>query len=187
MLCSRWIEFLVAFLLLYLSIYIFNHVFIFLQSKDSVFNQSQYQSSPVRRALAPTQTTQRRTTATDSRNDASSTMTDATLKSKADSEQSQYNYMTPETAMKQCMHKLTSFEHHEIFSYPTIYFTGATAKKRQGIVGGSNNNGYDDDQCSYIPVTHDHVAYRYEILKVIGKGSFGQVNIHLFYKSFVPW
>lgn len=149
------------------------------QSKDSVFSQSQYQSSPVRRALAPTQTTQRRTTATDSRNDASSAMTETTLKSHktADSEPAapQYNFITPEAAMKQCMHKLTSFEHHEIFSYPTIYFTGATAKKRQGIVGGSNNNGYDDDQCSYIPVTHDHVAYRYEILKVIGKGSFGQV------------
>jgi len=28
---------------------------------------------------------------------------------------------------------------------------------------------------SYIHVQHDHVGYRYEVLKVIGKGSFGQV------------
>lgn len=84
--------------------------------------------------------------------------------------------MSPEQAMKQYMHKLTSFEHHEVFSYPQIYFTGTTAKKRPGVVGGSNNCGYDDSQASYITVSHDHICYRYEILKVIGKGSFGQVS-----------
>ena len=82
---------------------------------------------------------------------------------------------SPETAMKQYMHKLTSFEHHEIFSYPQIYFVGPNAKKRQGVVGGANNNGYDDENGCYVPVPHDHIIYRYEILKVIGKGSFGQV------------
>ena len=30
-------------------------------------------------------------------------------------------------------------------------------------------------QGSYTHIPHDHIAYRYEILKVIGKGSFGQV------------
>ena len=47
--------------------------------------------------------------------------------------------MTPEQAMKQYMQKLTSFEHHEIFSYPEIYFLGPNAKKRQGMTGGPNN------------------------------------------------
>lgn len=42
-------------------------------------------------------------------------------------------------------------------------------------MGGANNGGYDDDQGSYIHVPHDHITYRYEVLKVIGKGSFGQV------------
>ena len=83
--------------------------------------------------------------------------------------------MTPESAMKQFMHKLSSFEHHEIFNYPQIFFTGPNAKKRQGVIGGANNNGYDDDQGSYIHVPHDHISFRYEVLKVIGKGSFGQV------------
>ncbi|OCT87492.1 hypothetical protein XELAEV_18021186mg [Xenopus laevis] len=83
--------------------------------------------------------------------------------------------LTPEQAMKQYMQKLTAFEHHEIFNYPEIYFLGPNAKKRQGVIGGSNNGGYDDDQGSYVQVPHDHVAYRYEVLKVIGKGSFGQV------------
>lgn len=83
--------------------------------------------------------------------------------------------MTPEKAMKLFMTKLTPFEHHEIFNYPHVFFTGPNAKKRQGVVGGPNNNGYDDEQGSYIHVPHDHVAYRYEVLKIIGKGSFGQV------------
>ncbi|KAE8615516.1 hypothetical protein XENTR_v10008539 [Xenopus tropicalis] len=83
--------------------------------------------------------------------------------------------LTPEQAMKQYMQKLTAFEHHEIFNYPEIYFLGPNAKKRQGVIGGPNNGGYDDDQGSYVQVPHDHVAYRYEVLKVIGKGSFGQV------------
>lgn len=48
------------------------------------------------------------------------------------------------------------------------------------IAGGSNNNGYDDETGSYQLVAHDHVAYRYEVLKVIGKGSFGQVPLAIF-------
>ncbi|XP_029453093.1 dual specificity tyrosine-phosphorylation-regulated kinase 2 [Rhinatrema bivittatum] len=83
--------------------------------------------------------------------------------------------MTPEQAMKQYMQKLTAFEHHEIFNYPEVYFLGPNAKKRQGVIGGPNNGGYDDEQGSYVQIPHDHVAYRYEVLKVIGKGSFGQV------------
>ncbi|XP_056133368.1 dual specificity tyrosine-phosphorylation-regulated kinase 2 [Lampris incognitus] len=83
--------------------------------------------------------------------------------------------LTPDQAMKQFMAKLSSFEHHEVFSYPEVYFIGPNAKKRSGVMGGVNNGGYDDDQGSYIHVPHDHIAYRYEVLKVIGKGSFGQV------------
>uniref|UniRef100_A0A1A8CF19 dual-specificity kinase n=1 Tax=Nothobranchius kadleci TaxID=1051664 RepID=A0A1A8CF19_NOTKA len=85
------------------------------------------------------------------------------------------NPLSPEQALKQFMSKLSSFEHHEVFSYPEVFFVGPNAKKRSGVLGGANNGGYDDDQGSYIQVPHDQVAYRYEVLKVIGKGSFGQV------------
>ncbi|XP_037616248.1 dual specificity tyrosine-phosphorylation-regulated kinase 2 isoform X1 [Sebastes umbrosus] len=83
--------------------------------------------------------------------------------------------LSPEQAMKQFMSKMSSMEHHEVFSYPEVYFVGPNAKKRSGVMGGANNGGYDDDQGSYIHVPHDHISYRYEVLKVIGKGSFGQV------------
>lgn len=83
--------------------------------------------------------------------------------------------ITPEMVMKLYMNKLTPYEHHEIFNYQQIYFIGANAKKRPSIIGRPNNNEYDNEQGSYIHVPHDHVAYRYEVLRVIGKGSFGQV------------
>lgn len=93
----------------------------------------------------------------------------------SDSSRGKGQPLTPERSMQLYMHKLSSFEHHEIFNFPQVYFVGPNAKKRQGVVGGANNNGYDDDQGSYVLVPHDHVQYRYEVLKVIGKGSFGSV------------
>lgn len=140
-----------------------------LQVKDGA-HDSAAQTTPSRRALALQQA---RVAAGSDHQGSGSRATAESAKSKTPEGK---NYMTPETAMKQYMHKLTSYEHHEVFSYPQVFFTGAAAKKRQGVVGGSNNNGYDDDQCSYIAVPHDHIAYRYEVLRVIGKGSFGQVS-----------
>lgn len=90
-------------------------------------------------------------------------------------ERSKTLVVTPEQVMKLYMNKLTPYEQHEIFNYPQIYFIGANANKRPGIIGNPNNCDYDNDQGSYIHIPHDHVAYRYEVLKVIGKGSFGQV------------
>lgn len=83
--------------------------------------------------------------------------------------------LTAEMAMKTFMHKLSTYEHHEIFNFPQIYFVGQNAKKKQGQHGGPNNGGYDDEQGSYLLVAHDHIQYRYEVIKIIGKGSFGQV------------
>ncbi|XP_037714352.1 putative dual specificity tyrosine-phosphorylation-regulated kinase 3 homolog [Drosophila subpulchrella] len=82
--------------------------------------------------------------------------------------------VSPQQVMILYMHKLTPYERTEILSYPQIYFIGANAKKRPGVYG-PNNSDYDNEQGAYIHVPHDHVAYRYEMLKIIGKGSFGQV------------
>uniref|UniRef100_A0A8B9ZGE0 Dual specificity tyrosine phosphorylation regulated kinase 3 n=1 Tax=Anas platyrhynchos TaxID=8839 RepID=A0A8B9ZGE0_ANAPL len=51
----------------------------------------------------------------------------------------------PEQAVKQYKHQLSAYEQQEIFNFSEIYFVGPAAKKR------------------------------YEVLKIIGKGSFGQV------------
>ncbi len=59
--------------------------------------------------------------------------------------------------------------------YNEVWFVGLDAKKVEAVPGATQNSGYDDDNGSYIKVMHDHLAYRYEIREVIGKGSFGQV------------
>lgn len=82
---------------------------------------------------------------------------------------------TPDQVLKLYFDKLTPYEAHEIFSYQEIYFIGANASKRPGLTTLPYNYGYDNEQGSYIHIPHDHVGYRYEVLKVIGKGSFGQV------------
>lgn len=80
---------------------------------------------------------------------------------------------------------LSSFERIEIAKFNEIYyigngklvknrvFTTPTATDEDGM--DYKNYGFDDINGSYLPVMHDHIAYRYEILKVIGKGTFGSV------------
>ena len=84
-------------------------------------------------------------------------------------------YLTPAQAVKLYGTKLSAFEHQEIQNYSHVYFVGQHAKKRQGVPGGAQNCGYDDDSGSYLMVPHDHIAYRFEVIKMLGKGSFGQV------------
>lgn len=60
--------------------------------------------------------------------------------------------------------------------YPQIYFVGNHAQKRQATIEQQTcNHGYDDDRGDYHIVLRDHLVYRYEVLEVLGRGSFGQV------------
>lgn len=74
--------------------------------------------------------------------------------------------LTPDQALRLYRSQLTPLEQGEIQSYPDVYFVGPNAKKRLAVSGGTNNSGYDDEQGGYIHVAHDHLAYRYEFLKV---------------------
>ncbi|XP_071442006.1 dual specificity tyrosine-phosphorylation-regulated kinase 2-like [Hetaerina americana] len=84
-------------------------------------------------------------------------------------------FSTPEHVMKSSIGYLSMFEQSEIFNYPEIYFIGPFAKKSRCGASIKYNNGFDNEEGCYIIVAHDHIAYRYEVIKVIGKGSFGQV------------
>lgn len=83
--------------------------------------------------------------------------------------------VSPAQALK--MANLNIFERGEIIDYRDIYFCGTqNAKKHVGdLHSGAANFGYDDDRGDYNIVIGDHLAYRYEVVDVLGKGSFGQV------------
>ncbi|KKK17117.1 hypothetical protein ARAM_006190 [Aspergillus rambellii] len=72
---------------------------------------------------------------------------------------------------------LNIFERGEIIDFKDIYFCGTqNAKKHVGDLNSQAANfGYDDDRGDYNIVLGDHLAYRYEVMDVLGKGSFGQV------------
>ncbi|KAM5449703.1 serine/threonine protein kinase, CMGC, dual-specificity [Microsporum audouinii] len=82
---------------------------------------------------------------------------------------------SPAQALK--IASLNIFERGEIIDYKDIYFCGThKAKKHVGDLNAQTANfGYDDERGDYNIVIGDHIAYRYEVVDVLGKGSFGQV------------
>ncbi|KAJ4488299.1 kinase-like domain-containing protein [Lentinula aciculospora] len=87
------------------------------------------------------------------------------------------NPMTPAAVLKSNQAQyLCDFEQMEIQEYPNVYYVGARSKKHDASPDDTTNNyGYDDDRGDYQVVNHDHLAYRYEVIDTLGKGSFGQV------------
>lgn len=83
--------------------------------------------------------------------------------------------LTPLQALEKYSRHLTPFEQDEIVSYSQIWFVGPRARKINGSAAKPNNFGYDDDKGRYKCVKHDHLGYRYEIMRGLGKGSFGDV------------
>ena len=82
---------------------------------------------------------------------------------------------TPANVLKTFGNKITSFEQSEILKYPAVYCIGLEAKKIKNTLSNAGNYGFDDENGDYRPVIKDHIAYRYEIFEIIGRGSFGQV------------
>ncbi|KAI2605933.1 uncharacterized protein GGS25DRAFT_363358 [Hypoxylon fragiforme] len=72
---------------------------------------------------------------------------------------------------------LNRYEKGEIVDYNDVYFCGTqNAGKVVGDIESKLPNfGYDDERGDYTIVPGDHLSYRYEIVDVLGKGSFGQV------------
>jgi dual specificity tyrosine-phosphorylation-regulated kinase 2/3/4 len=83
--------------------------------------------------------------------------------------------MTPAKVLKYFKNQLTEYEQTEILDYPQVYFIGGEAmgQKVKGSSQNEHNFGYDDHKGNFKVVEKDHIAFRYEILKFLGKGSFG--------------
>jgi dual specificity tyrosine-phosphorylation-regulated kinase 2/3/4 len=83
--------------------------------------------------------------------------------------------MTPAAALKLYKNAMSLFEQGEILDYAQVYFVGHKAKKPRATASSADNNGFDDERGDYLWNLNDHIGFRYEILGVLGKGSFGQV------------
>lgn len=73
---------------------------------------------------------------------------------------------------------LTDYERSEILGYDTLHFINILERKLPGGFEppeGPANHGYDTEEGEYIYTKHDHVCYRFEIIKKLGQGSFGVV------------
>lgn len=71
---------------------------------------------------------------------------------------------------------LSPYEKHEIVEYSRVYYVGPNCEKKPASRDNpASNFGYDDERGDYLMVPHDHIQFRYEVIDVLGKGSFGQV------------
>ncbi len=67
--------------------------------------------------------------------------------------------------------RLSEFEKQEIHEYSEVWFLGLESEK----IPATNVRDYDDENGTYKKAYKDHIAYRYEAIETLGKGSFGQV------------
>jgi dual specificity tyrosine-phosphorylation-regulated kinase 2/3/4 len=83
--------------------------------------------------------------------------------------------VSPQEAIRIAM--LNLYERGEIVDYSDVYFCGTqnAAKVVGDLSASAPNYGYDDDRGDYTIIVGDHISYRYEIVDILGKGSFGQV------------
>ncbi|EPY87874.1 dual specificity tyrosine-phosphorylation-regulated kinase 4 [Camelus ferus] len=90
--------------------------------------------------------------------------------------------LTAAEALKFFKNQLSSYEQSEILGYTELWFLGLDAEKLHMAPAKFSKTSFDDEHGYYMKVTgesvvvlHDHIAYRYEVLEMIGKGSSGQV------------
>ena len=78
--------------------------------------------------------------------------------------------LTSGQVLKRFAKDLTNFEKAEILDYDYIYYMGNGIAK----LNMESRTGYDDNHNDYNTYVGEHINYRYEILDILGKGSFGQ-------------
>ena len=71
--------------------------------------------------------------------------------------------MTPQYALKEFGHKLSTFEHKEVMEYPEVWFLGMDSKKVEGVAGAAQNSG----NCKSTPGCTDKGMEQFYLSEVI--------------------
>lgn len=80
------------------------------------------------------------------------------------------NPISSDLCINKYKNRLATVEKDEIREQETVYYLG---KRRPQALGFSY--AFDDEEGDLKVYAHDQIGYRYEVLSIIGKGSFGQV------------
>lgn len=72
--------------------------------------------------------------------------------------------------------RLSTYEHSEILEYQEVWYLGLDAKKLDAFPGKSSNNGYDDENGSYLKVHSFHNTLQH----LLNETSKIQTNICIF-------
>ncbi|XP_061679595.1 dual specificity tyrosine-phosphorylation-regulated kinase 4-like isoform X1 [Syngnathoides biaculeatus] len=83
--------------------------------------------------------------------------------------------MTCESILKDNKRYLTPYEQIEIKEYRKVWYVGKKDTKLRTQTTSEEARSFDDDQGFYKSRIGDHLAYRFEILRVIGSGFAGKV------------
>ena len=83
--------------------------------------------------------------------------------------------MTPSQTLHQYRENLAEFEVGEILDFKDIYYLGTKGSKNNRAKVDGSQYLFDDAKGDYLHVNQEHICYRYEVLGVLGKGSFGRV------------
>jgi dual specificity tyrosine-phosphorylation-regulated kinase 2/3/4 len=78
---------------------------------------------------------------------------------------------------------LAEYKLKEILLYREVYNAAKIYTKLKALCKDAFNNGFDDKKGLYLVNEHDHLANRYEIISLLGNGSFGHVYNCLDYKA----
>ena len=83
--------------------------------------------------------------------------------------------LSPTDTVKNYGGLLTPYELTEILNYPEVYFLGNANRKVQFNASDPRNAGFDDPNGHYRLMPGDQLAFRFEVVQILGCGAFGQV------------
>ena len=86
--------------------------------------------------------------------------------------------MSGKQALARFPDKLTDVEKEEIVQFSIVYFLGEKHNKpdlTSPEADTAHNGGFDDGSGNYKLFPNDQISFRYEIVSMLGSGSFGQV------------